>query len=164
MCSVGRLPSWLSLDTPVGGWIKVQNCWHLDGCEHDQASGELRPGRLRWMGWRRVVMIRTEMTTDSSRAEHRFKKVLAVRKKRAASNSGACTHSSQPTLFQIYTGEKQTNKQRSLKSSILKVWEHISSFVFLYLFLYGYFIVLSSHTEFRNTVIQHFFELYCSIK
>lgn len=112
--SVGRLPSWLSLDTPVDGWIKVRKGWHLDGCKREHASGELRPGRWRWMGWRRVVMIRTEMTTDSSRAECRFKKVLAVREKRLL-QTAAPAHIVPNQLYFRFTQAKKNKQTKKLK-------------------------------------------------
>lgn len=131
MFSVGRLPSWLSLDTPVGGWIKVRKGWHLDGCKREQASGELRPGCWRWMGGGGLWWFALKWQLTAAERSADLKRFLQSEKK-AASNCGACTHSSQPTLFQIYTGEKkQANKE--VKSHLFQKCENISQALFFFI-------------------------------
>lgn len=59
-------------------------------------------------------MIRTEMTTDSSRAECRFKKVLAVREKRLL-QTAAPAHIVPNQLYFRFTQAKKNKQTKKLK-------------------------------------------------
>ena len=76
-------------------------------------------------------MIRTEMTTDSSRVECRFKKVLAVREKMLLQTAAPAHIVPINSISDLHRRKKQANKE--VKSHLFQKCENISHALFFFI-------------------------------